>query len=130
MSYDALLLASLLLLAGFPYVLAAGEPPWHWFVRLGYRIYLFAAVFGFFGWFWTHGGQTLGMRAWRLRVVRDDGGPLGWPQAARRFAAAALSWAALGLGFLWCSIDPERRTWHDRLSGTHLVLLPKTPKKR
>lgn len=128
--YDGLLLASLVLLASFPYVLAAGEPPWHWLVRLGYQAYMLAAVFGFFGWFWTHGGQTLGMRAWRLRVVSDDGEPLSWAQAAKRFMAAGLSWVALGLGYLWCLIDPDQRTWHDRLSGSHLVLLAKAAKKR
>ena len=42
------------------------------------RVWLLAVSFVFFGWFWTHGGQTLGLRAWRLRVERADGAPLTW----------------------------------------------------
>ena len=74
---------------------------------------------------WTRGGQTLGMRAWRCRLVAADGEPVGWGQTVARFAAALVSWAALGLGFWWALADPERRTWHDRWSGTRIVLVPR-----
>ena len=84
-------------------------------------------AFLFFAWFWTHGGQTLGMRAWRLKVRRVDGSRLHWPAACWRYAAAWLSWAPLGLGVAWCLIDPRRRAWHDALSDTEVVLLPKEP---
>ncbi|OGI41569.1 MAG: hypothetical protein A2150_00620 [Candidatus Muproteobacteria bacterium RBG_16_64_11] len=43
--------------------------------------------FLFYGWFWTRGGQTLGMRAWRLRLTRADGGPVTWRRAALRIGA-------------------------------------------
>jgi uncharacterized RDD family membrane protein YckC len=86
---------------------------------------LLLAAFLFFGWFWTRGGQTLGMRAWRLKVVDEQGRSLTWLLALRRFAAAAFSWTALGAGFWWAIFDREKRAWHDRLSGTHLVVLPK-----
>jgi uncharacterized RDD family membrane protein YckC len=79
----------------------------------------------FFAWFWHRGGQTIGMRAWRLRLVSQEGAPVTLGRAALRFFAALLSWIPLGLGFLWALVDPERLTWHDRLSGTRLVLLPK-----
>lgn len=79
----------------------------------------------FCGYSWTHGGQTLGMRAWRLQLRRVDGRPLHWPTALARFAFAWLAWLPLGLGVLWCAIDPRRRAWHDTLSGTEVVLLPK-----
>ncbi len=93
-----------------------------------YQAYLVALSFLYFGWFWTHGGQTVGMRAWRLRLrVRGDGAdPVLWRQALARFLAAGLSWAALGLGFAWALWDRERLTWHDRVSGTVLVLERKT----
>jgi len=55
---------------------------------------LFLAGLGFFGWSWTHGGQTLGMRAWRLRLYRDNGGAVRWPVAAGRYALMLLSWLA------------------------------------
>ncbi len=85
------------------------------------RALLFTLSFGFFGYFWVHGGQTLGMRAWRLHVRRTDGAMLHWPAALHRFVLMLL----LGLSVLWCWLDPQRRAWHDRLSGTHVMLLPK-----
>ena len=57
------------------------------------RVYLFTVGLLFFGWFWTHGGQTLGMRAWRLVVSRDDGRALSWPVAALRYTAMLACWA-------------------------------------
>ena len=85
-----------------------------------YLLYLLAASFLYFGWFWTHDGQTLGMRAWHIRVRTLQGGAVPWRLAALRFLAALLSWAAVGAGFLWAALDAERRSWHDRLSRTVL----------
>lgn len=79
----------------------------------------------FFGWFWTHGGQTLGMRAWRLQLRREDAGPLNWPRAVLRYALAWPSWLLLGVGVLWSLIDSRKQAAHDRLAGTEVVLLPK-----
>ena len=76
----------------------------------------------FFGWFWTHGGQTLGMRSWRIRVVDSEGEAVGWGQALRRYLAALVSWGAAGLGFVWILFDRDGCSWHDRLSGTYLVM--------
>jgi uncharacterized RDD family membrane protein YckC len=70
---------------------------------------------------WTRGGQTVGMRAWRLRVVNADGTPIDARQASLRFAVALISLGALGLGFVWCLIDRERRGWHDIAAKTLLV---------
>jgi uncharacterized RDD family membrane protein YckC len=75
---------------------------------------------------WVRGGQTVGMRPWRLRVVAADGTALGWGRAALRFGAALISLGAFGLGFLWCLVDAKRRAWHDILAGTVLVQLEKT----
>lgn len=90
-----------------------------------YRLTLLLIVCGFFAWFWIHRGQTLGMASWRLRIERFDGGPLTWGDALKRLAAACLSWLPAGLGFLWVLIDRDRLAWHDRLSGTRLVVEPK-----
>lgn len=84
-----------------------------------------AALVLFFGWFWTRSGQTLGMQAWRLRVQRPDGGAISWRQALVRMAGALLSALCLGAGYWWALLDREKCTWHDRLSGTRVVLLPK-----
>lgn len=85
-----------------------------------YPVYLLAVSFLFFGWFWTHGGQTLGMRAWKIKVLTRDRKPIGWSQALIRFIAALVSWGVFGLGFLWIIIDRQRRSWHDYLSHTAL----------
>lgn len=81
--------------------------------RFGLRAALFGVSAAYFVISWSRGGQTIGMRAWRLRVVGADGTPLPWPRALLRFAVALVSLLALGLGFLWCLFERERRGWHD-----------------
>ena len=75
---------------------------------------------------WSRGGQTIGMRAWKLRVVDASGTRLRWPQALLRFVVALVSLAALGAGFWWTLVDAQGRTWHDMAAGTRAVRLPKT----
>ena len=122
--YDSLLLFAVLYLATLPALLInRGEP-----VSSGnvlYQLYLLLVAFLFYGWFWTHGGQTLGMRAWRIRVEATNGQAISWRQALVRFACAGVSWACLGVGFLWIVVDRRRRAWHDRLSRSVILLLPK-----
>lgn len=76
---------------------------------------------------WVRGGQTVGMRPWRLRVVRADGAPIEAARALLRFAVATVSLGACGLGFLWCLVDRDGRAWHDIAAGTLLVRLDKNP---
>lgn len=83
-----------------------------------YPLYLLVVSFIFYGWFWTHGGQTLGLRAWKIKVLTLDQQPINWTQALLRFIAAILSWSFFGLGFLWILIDKNHRGWHDHLSHT------------
>jgi len=123
--YDTLLLLAVLFIAGMPLPLIPESIRFEPWVRHGTFVYLLLVSFAFFGWFWTHGGQTLGMRAWRIRITSHAGGPVSWKLAARRFVLALFSWAPAGLGFLWSLLDPDRRAWHDRLSGTRLVLVPR-----
>jgi uncharacterized RDD family membrane protein YckC len=119
-AYDTLLLVALamlltgtLLFATHGEAIAPGNLP--------YRLALLALGLGYFVWFWRTGGQTPGMRAWRIRAVRRDGGALRTVDAALRAGAALLSWLALGLGFLWAAFDRGGLAWHDRLSRTRLV---------
>jgi uncharacterized RDD family membrane protein YckC len=84
----------------------------------------------FFSWFWLKNGQTLGMQAWRIKLVGFDGAQPTLGQIAIRCLGATLSAACLGLGYLWCLFDSNGRYWHDYLSGTELVLLPKQNKSR
>lgn len=89
----------------------------------GYPLYLLVVSLLFYGWFWTHGGQTLGMRAWKIQVLGAGFESVTWQQALTRFFAAGLSWLCLGLGYFWCLVDREGLSWHDKLSNTRLVLL-------
>lgn len=121
-AYDLLLIMAIWLVAGFAALPFTGqiEPDNHY-----YTAYLFLVTFAFFAWFWVRGGATLGMRAWRLRLIQPDGRNINLPQAMLRFVAAFFSWLFLGLGFLWMLIDKDKCTLHDRLSGTRVVVLPK-----
>lgn len=147
--YDALLLLAIWMCGGLLVVLLRGEavPPLTWW----FEIYLAALAFGYFGWSWVRGGQTLGMRAWRIRVRRCDGQALGWGRAALRFVAGSLVVAALAYGFwaargagpgpgvgaallllgatsiLWAAIDRRHRAWFDLAADTEVVLVPRRP---
>lgn len=89
------------------------------------QLYFVLSPLVFYGWFWTHGGQTLGMRSWRIRVLTHTGGPINWQQAAIRYAGSVLSLGALGFGYLWILFDADDASWHDKLSGTLLVVVKK-----
>ena len=83
---------------------------------------------GFFCAFWVKSGQTLGMQAWRIKLVNFSGEVPNIRQGVMRCLGAVLSAACLGLGYLWCLVDRNGRYWHDYLSGTELILLPKREK--
>lgn len=68
---------------------------------------------------WRRGGQTIGMRPWRIRVV-GDAGPPGLRALVVRYVVGTVSLLLGGLGFWWAWIDRDRRTWHDRASGTRI----------
>ncbi len=74
---------------------------------------------------WRRGGQTLGARAWRLRVVAAAGGSATARAAWLRYAMGSVSLLAAGLGFWWAWIDRDRLTWHDRISGTRMLREPR-----
>lgn len=110
------------------------------------QAWLFLVLGAYFGWFWTHGGQTLAMKTWRVRVVTRDGAALGWGRALLRYLLAWL-WFVPGLAAAWLlgaqgwmlmlipllnvvlwamatRLDPDRQFLHDRIAGTRLVLAP------
>ena len=123
MLYDAIPLLPIALLVSAVFLALHGgtpvrEPAWV-FVQ---AVALWAAFGAYFVVSWRRGGQTMGMRPWRLRVVAASGEPA--TQVAplwTRYAVATLSLALAGLGFAWSLVDRERRTWHDLASGTRLV---------
>ena len=127
--YDTLLAAGLVftihILVVLPLTLGLAIPPQEIAHNPFYALFLGMVVMFFFCGFWSGPGKTLGMQAWRLRLVTPEGHRVPRTLACQRFFAALLSWTALGLGFLWAAFDPEGLTWHDRLSGTRLVLEPR-----
>jgi uncharacterized RDD family membrane protein YckC len=74
---------------------------------------------------WRRGGQTLGMRPWRLQVTTPDGTPPTRRQLWLRYSVGTVSLLLGGLGLWWALIDRQRLSWHDRASGTQVRRLPK-----
>jgi len=98
--------------------------------QYAYPVYLLSVCFVYFGWFWSHGGQTPGMKAWKLQVVPEhypDHVGLGWKQASVRFLTALLSWGLFGLGFVLMLFDADNRALHDRMSGSRIVFRLSNP---
>lgn len=77
--------------------------------------------FLYLGWCWRRGGLTLGMRAWKVRLVFAQMPKPGWGLCLLRFAVSLVSMLALGGGFMWALFDRERRTWHDLATGSALI---------
>ncbi len=75
----------------------------------------------YFVWFWSHGGQTLAMKTWKIRLVDTQGSAVTKPRALLRFALCFPSWGLLGAGLLWAIFDAEHQFLHDRLAGTRLI---------
>jgi uncharacterized RDD family membrane protein YckC len=148
--YDALPAVALAFIVSFAMLpLTGGEAildSTQRFVGTLYHLLWPLAVFGYFGWSWTQSGQTLGLRAWRLRLETDAGGRIGWLAATRRYllgmalfwlacvgawymghagsplaaAAAAALLAPLVLNFAWIAFDRERRSLLDVVGRTRV----------
>jgi uncharacterized RDD family membrane protein YckC len=109
-------------------------------------VYFLAVIFLFNGWFWTHGGQTLGMRAWRIQLLKENSEPVDWKQAFYRFLASLPFWTFVVITLLvgnktikvgldlqsvptwvfyviaavWLLIDQQPNNWRDRISKTRV----------
>ncbi|VAW72256.1 hypothetical protein MNBD_GAMMA10-1664 [hydrothermal vent metagenome] len=134
--YDLLLLAGLFMITGalaviLPvFIINDGNAiikghPFYLINQIIVLSTLFLSGLVFYAWFWTHGGQTLGMKTWRIKLISNETDKISRKQAVIRYFAAVLSWSVVGLGFLWSLIDRKKRCWHDILSASQLVQLPK-----
>lgn len=123
--YDLLVLvaiwmvaAALVLLAFRGEVDVAHQPPLYHAVL---QLVLLVLTALYFAVSWSRGGQTIGMRAWRVRLMDATGGSLTFRRALLRFGLATLSLLIVGAGFIWSLFDAERRAWHDVVLGTRML---------
>jgi uncharacterized RDD family membrane protein YckC len=108
--------------------------------------WLFVVIGFYFVWFWTHRGQTLAMKTWRIRLVTSEGRDLkvfralgryllAWfwvlPGLALAWLIGAKSWALVLIPaaniLLWsltAYLDPQRQFLHDRIAGTRVEGMP------
>lgn len=132
--YDVFPLIGLWMVTAFLCLFAGGrhydpaQPDWGF--RLGLQLALLAVTIAYFMISWVRIGQTIGMRAWKLKLLREDGGKVGMPMALARFFLALLSLGVAGIGFWWALFDARKRTLHDRVCGTVMVRMGTEPVKR
>ena len=146
MVYDTLLLFAVLVVASaltLPFRSGKGATQFEW----GMMIYIFTVIFLFFAWFWTHGGQTLGMRAWRIKLVHIGHPAVGWSTALYRYLLSLPVWLFLfyslhshndrfgsvtlltqipgwilySIGLFWLVIDNVPGNWREKLTKTRIV---------
>ena len=146
MVYEAMLLFGVLFIAGWLFSTLLQQRH-ALYLRAGLQLWLFFVLAIYFIWFWTHGGQTLAMKTWRIKAVdAQQGRPLSVQRALARYVLAWL-WFIPGLSLayffgdshwilislpvanllLWAAtiyLDPKRQFLHDRLAGTRLIWTP------
>ena len=84
-------------------------------------LHVLALLALYFVWFWLHGGQTLPMKTWKLRLASTNGSALRPLQAILRYLAAWPSVLFFGIGIVWALVDKDRQFLHDRIAGTRIV---------
>ena len=145
--YDFLLILAILFIASFIFHFIFSDTQAAYFKPL-FQFYLFMIMGYYFTWFWTHGGQTLAMQTWKMRIVSADGRGLTKKQAIARYLfsltgifflvivnyifpinfisyqqLALVSVLIFGSGFIWALFDPDHQYLHDRLAGTRIIKL-------
>ena len=127
MFYDLVLLFGILLLATtlvvVPLKISHEATTLDGNLLLLFQLYLVAVIIIFYTWFWSHGGQTLGMRTWKFKVVSQSGEQLSLLYACKRLLLALLTLAPAGLGVWWKFFDSDNQTLYDRLAGSRLILV-------
>jgi len=117
MLYESLLVFAVAFFAGWIFYFASGgRDATHGWLRLALQAFVLAFLAAYFLWCWLRGGQTLAMKAWKIRLV--DVTPA---KALLRFILAVL-FVPTGISILWSVFDKEGQFLHDRLAGTRLVL--------
>jgi len=120
MFYDGVIMLGLLMLAA-AVALPFGEAEKMAFRDIGFTFWLLLVCFIYLAACWRYGGMTVGMRAWRVRIVSQEGETISWVACLLRFLTGVLSVTALGLGVFWALLDKKGRCWHDLASRTLLI---------
>jgi len=91
------------------------------------QLYMLGISFVYFAYSWRRGGQTIGMKSWKIKLQQTEKNQtaIRWSQCAIRFLVAIVSWLAGGLGFIWILFNRQHKSWHDLASGTHLIRVAK-----
>ena len=118
--YDSILLAAVLIFTSLPIIIPFKITIEHTFYPL-YIIYIYFIAFIFFAWNWTHGGQTLGLKTWKIKLIADSGKNVTWKQSFLRYIGSLICWLSCGIGFLWCYTNKDRLAWNDIISKTRLT---------
>ena len=118
--YDLLLLFAILFIVTLFSNIAIG-PEIIQSSRILYPTSLLLIIYLYFIWHWIHGGQTLGMKAWKLVVMTREGNNLDFWTASKRFLLALITNTCFGFGLLWAIFDPMKLTFYDRYSSTNLL---------
>ena len=120
MCYEFLLLIAILFISGWAFLAVARalDPA---LSRPLLQLCLLGVTITYFAYCWTHGGQTLPMKTWRVRLVARDGGAITLPTAIYRYVFALAGIGLCGLGLAWAIFDRDRQFLHDRLAGTRIV---------
>lgn len=127
MVYDTVLVIALLLIATFPFVRLTGGSVTP-VTSAVLQIYLLIVCAVYFLWFWRHGGQTLAMKTWRIRLVSVEGPVPSLPRLLLRFVAALLGIACAGIGLIWALWDRDHQFLHDRIARTRLIHVSGAPR--
>jgi uncharacterized RDD family membrane protein YckC len=116
MVYEAVLLFAVAFFAAWLFFFASGgRDATHGWARYALQLFIAAMFAGYFLWSWLRGGQTLAMKAWKIRVVGVT------PRNALARFALAILLVPTGVSMLWALFDSERQFLHDRIAGTRLV---------
>jgi uncharacterized RDD family membrane protein YckC len=120
MFYDGVILFGLLIVAS-AIALPFGSVEKSAFQDFWFTVWLLLVCFAYLGSCWRYRGMTLGMRAWKIRLVSGDDQMISWPRCILRFIVAMISLAVFGLGFIWILVDKKKRSWHDLVAGTLMI---------
>jgi len=91
--------------------------------NLAFYVLLYAVGFLFFSWFWRKSGQTLGMQAWRIKVVNDKDNKLTYMQCLIRYLCATF---LFGITLIVAAFNSSGRGLHDLASGTKIIYKTKS----